>query len=132
MSTDAAHPDAQPDAQQDTQPDTHAIVDAMQSALKDAMRARDRIATTALRTALAAIANAEAPPIDSAPLEVRGELVQHERAVLTADDVAAIVRHQITDREATIAQYLEHGRTAEADVLRAEADVLERVLASTN
>ena len=100
----------------------------MQLALRDAMKARDRVAMAALRTALAAIANAEAVPIDAAPTDVYGELVEHERQVLAESDVVRIVQHQIDDRRATAAQVAAHGRTDEAAVLTAEADVLAGIL----
>ena len=48
------------------------VTDRLRSDLRDAMRARDRDAVTALRTALAAIANAEAPPDDGSRGETRG------------------------------------------------------------
>jgi uncharacterized protein YqeY len=106
------------------------VVAGMRAALRDAMRARDAAAVTALRTALGAIANAEAPPIGSAPLEVRGELVQHDRVALDLADVRRILAEQIADREDTIRQIAAHGRDAEVAVLQAEADVLRRQLAA--
>lgn len=104
------------------------VRDEMQAGLREAMRARDRPAVTALRTALAALSNAEAPPIDSAPLEVRGDLVQHVRRELTDADVLAILQAQIDDRQLTIAELLPHGQDAEVATLRAEIDVLSGYL----
>ena len=73
---------------------------------------------------MAAVSNAEAPPIDAAPLEVHGELVEHQRRSLTAADLAAIVAHQIADRDDTIATYRANGRDDAADELQQEIDTL--------
>ena len=102
------------------------VRDEMQADLREAMRSRDRPAVVALRTALAALSNAEAPPIDSAPLEVRGELVQNVRHELSDDEVTTIVQAQIDDRGRTITELLPHGQDAEVATLRAEIDVLRR------
>ncbi|WP_116999309.1 GatB/YqeY domain-containing protein [Desertimonas flava] len=105
------------------------VRDQMQADLREAMRARDRPAVVALRTALAALSNAEAPSIDSAPLEVRGDLVQHVRRELTDDDAAAVLRSQIVDRERTITELLPHGQDAEVANLRAEIAALRPYVA---
>ena len=78
--------------------------DRMRADLRQAMKDRDGPAVVALRTALAAIANAEAVPDDGSFAPTHGRLVDHPRRVLTPDDVLAIVRHQIDDRRATIAR----------------------------
>ncbi len=96
----------------------------LRSDLSTAMRARDQPAVRAIRTLLAAVANAEAPSIDDAPREVRGELVEHQRRLLTAADLVAIVDHQMADRADTIATYRAHGRDDAADELQREVDVL--------
>jgi len=95
--------------------------------LTRAMKERDGSAVIALRTALAAIANAEAVPDDGSITPTHGRLVDHPRRVLTAEDVLAIVRHQIHDRQETIGQIAAHG--GRTDDLSAEIDVLERYLA---
>jgi uncharacterized protein len=92
--------------------------------LTAAMRRRDQPAVRALRTLLGAVANAEAPPIDDAPLEVHGALVQHERRDIGADELRAIVAQQIADRVDTIATYRANGRDDAADELQREVDVL--------
>jgi hypothetical protein len=100
------------------------VRDEMQADLREAMRARDRQAVVALRTALAALSNAEAPPIDAAPLEVRGNLVQHTRRELSDADVTTILLAQIDDRERTIAEILPYGQDADVAALRAEIATL--------
>jgi uncharacterized protein YqeY len=101
--------------------------DRMRADLRRAMKDHDRPAVVALRTALAAIANAEAVPDDGSVTETHGRLVDHARRVLTPDDVLAVVREQVEDRRATIAEIAAHdGPTAD---LAAEVEVLEGYLA---
>jgi len=110
----------------------------MRADLPVAMKARDAAAVSALRTGLAAIANAEAPPVppvssgagaNRVPVEpVVGRLVEHARLELTGADVERILRHEIADRHDTIAAIEPHGRDVEVDDLRGEIAVLERYL----
>lgn len=97
----------------------------MRADLVVAMKARDATAVRALRTALAAVANAEAPPLDSLPAPVSGRSNEHARLDLSVDDVEAVLRHEITDRHDTIARLLPHDRPAEVAELRAEIAVLQ-------
>jgi len=112
----------------------------MRADLPVAMKARDAAAVSALRTGLAAIANAEAPPVPRVPSgagaeasrvpvePVVGRLVEHARLELTGADVERILRHEIADRHDTIAAIEPHGRDVEVDDLRGEIAVLERYL----
>jgi uncharacterized protein YqeY len=104
------------------------LVEEMNAALRGAMKARDRVAVSALRAALAAVANAGAAPIDSAPSEVRGRLVEHERVSLTDAETTAIVRAQIDDRRQIIAQLDGRGQDVEVARLAGEIAVLDAVL----
>jgi uncharacterized protein len=90
------------------------------------MRSRDRDAVTALRTALAAVANAEAVPDDGSYRENHGRLVDHPRLVLTGADVTRILREQVADRHDTLARIGPGGRPDAIAALRAEVAVLER------
>lgn len=119
----------------------------LRAALAVALAARDLTSVAALRTALAAIANAEAVP--AGPSAARspaeppaGNHGQHfagsvgglagaeaERRQLTAAQVRQIVAAEITDREAAAAQYDEIGRADRARRLRLEAQALARALA---
>lgn len=103
------------------------LVTRTQTELRRARLARDEAATVAARTLLAALSNAEAPDLDGIPTEVRGQLVEHERRVLTPADVAAVVADELARRHETIAVYVEHGRDDAADALRAEVAVIERL-----
>ena len=88
-----------------------------------ARKARDAAATNALRTTLAALANAEAPPApersSSAPPVVG--LVEHERLTLDAADHQRILREQIAVRVEAAAEYDAIGQ-AEAAATRPRRD----------
>jgi uncharacterized protein YqeY len=116
-------------------------------ALRAAMRSRDQAATAALRSALAAIANAEAIDPDARPASTRGGppvgTSEHlagaaaglgageaPRKVITEADAAAIVRAEIADRQLAASQYELGGHEARAERLRAEIEVLSAVLES--
>ncbi|MFD9962423.1 GatB/YqeY domain-containing protein [Amycolatopsis sp. NPDC058986] len=105
--------------------------------LTAAIKDRDRVAIAALRSALAAIENAEAIPVEQSQ-KVSGEHVagaavglgaaEVERRHLTEDDVREIVAREVGERTASAAEYERLGRGDDADRLRAEADVLGRYL----
>jgi len=110
----------------------------LRSALSDAMKARDRVAIAALRSALSAIDNAEAvdeavtgakPDDKAGHPHVAGSVAglraaEVERRVLTDDQVAEIVRAEVTGRLASADEYERLGRADHAERLRGEADVL--------
>lgn len=102
----------------------------MRADLTQAMKARDHLRVTALRTALAAIANAEAPPaVPSAWTEpVMGKSQEAPRLVLTAADVDEVVREQIATRLAGAQELDAIGQLDEAATLRAEAAALQPYL----
>ncbi|MDO5699137.1 MAG: hypothetical protein Q4G51_14315 [Dermatophilus congolensis] len=97
--------------------------------LRQAMRARDAVATSAIRSALAALDNAGAVPTD-----VRAGAVEDSRVgagsadvarrELSHDEARAIVQREIDERHAAAAELpLSH-----AEPVRAEAEVLERIV----
>ena len=100
------------------------------------MAARDRVAVSALRSALAAIGNAEAVApraedlrgvaVEASPVGVGAAEV--ERRELSEEDVAAILRREIAERETAVGTYDAAGHAPAADRLRAEAAVLRDVL----
>jgi uncharacterized protein YqeY len=103
------------------------------------LKARDTIATSALRSALAAIDNVGAVPQVPAPAagtggpHVAGAVSglgagEAERRRLTEADVMAIVRAEVAEREAAARDYDRAGRADQAERLRREADVLTSVL----
>lgn len=117
----------------------------MRASLRDdltaALKARDRIAVTALRSALAAIENAEALPGEH-PLDTTTEneyfggasiglgAAEAERRQLTDADLRSIVENEVQERSVAAAEYEQLGQQGEAERLRAEAEVLGRYLIS--
>ena len=114
----------------------------LQTALREALKRRDQAAIRAIRSALSAIANAEAVDAAAPPTGTKaaaaGETVagavpgpgaaEVARRELADDDLQAIVAGEISERRAAAEKYRESGRTESADLLRQEADLLERIL----
>ncbi|GGP85466.1 GatB/YqeY domain-containing protein [Saccharothrix coeruleofusca] len=107
--------------------------------LKAALKTRDRVAISALRSALAAIENAEAVPVDQPPVAAAGSehvagaaaglgAAEAERRHLTDADLRSIVEREVGERSAAALEYQRLGRDDEAARLRAEAEVLNRYL----
>ena len=96
------------------------------------MKARDRVAVGALRSALAAIDNAEAVErpadvdqqlaIERIPLGVGA--AELDRRVLTEAQITDIVHNEMAEREAAARDYDFAGRPERAEQLRTEASVL--------
>lgn len=109
----------------------------LRRALSVALKARDRDAVAALRTALAAIENAEAvdgrlAPIGGLAIEqtpVGVGAAEVPRRVLTEADVEAIVRAEVAERQAAAHGFAQANRLERAQRLRNEADVLAAHLA---
>jgi uncharacterized protein YqeY len=99
---------------------TTGVRDHLTTALRDAMRARDGIAVSALRTALGAIANAEA--VDATT--VAAGVTEVDRVALTEEDVVEIVAAEVADLVATGEELRSHGRLDEAAELDRKAAVL--------
>ncbi|MBB3663145.1 hypothetical protein FB384_002049 [Prauserella sediminis] len=108
---------------------------AMRTALRDAMKAKDKGATSALRSALGSIDNAEAVEVeataDTASENVAGAVsgvgtADVARRELTADDVTGIVRSAVDERRANAADYDQLGQHDAAEAARYEATVLAR------
>lgn len=93
------------------------------------------IAVAALRSALAAIDNAEAVDASFAPtVDLAGEIANSavgpgagdvQRRTLSEAQMAGVVRAEITDRRAAAAEYERVGQHDRAARLRGEADVLD-------
>jgi uncharacterized protein len=104
----------------------------LRRALPPALKARDQAAVTALRSALAAIDNAqaiEAPPPPRSGGVVAGAVTglgagDAPRRQLSEGDIAAIVRAEIADRRMAFADYERAGQLDAAARLAVEADVL--------
>lgn len=111
----------------------------LRAGLTTAMKARDRDAVAALRSALAAVDNAEAVPASPvAGPPATSEYVagtaaglgstEAARRQLTPDDLRAIMVVQIDERIAEAGTYDGLGRTDVAERLRREATVLRAYL----
>jgi len=99
---------------------------ALRDDLTAALKARDRVAATALRSALAAIENAEAVP--ARLTGGTGDATEVERRLLTEADVRSIVEQEVRERAVAGQEYERIGRDDLAERLRAEAEVLSRAL----
>ncbi|WP_326794091.1 GatB/YqeY domain-containing protein [Streptomyces sp. NBC_01808] len=127
-------------AEPGTAGDAQALRFLMRADLRAAMKARRREVVSALRTALAAIDNAEAVEAPAAEAEQGSGYVAGARAgvgsaeaarrVLSAGEVRALLRVQITERRAEAGVYERAGRAGAAERLRREADVLAAYLTS--
>jgi uncharacterized protein YqeY len=108
--------------------------------LTAALKSRDRVAVAALRSALAAIENAEALPVhhgsNGGPVvaeHVAGAALgvgaaEAERRHLTDADLRSIVEREVRERSVAAQEYERSGRGDVAERLRAEAEVLSRYL----
>ena len=111
------------------------LPERMSAALRDAMRARDRVTVSALRSALAAVANAEAVHIDTVPragaledAQVGAGAADAPRRDLTADDVRAVVEAEVAEHDRAAQHLADVGRPDEAAAAAAQGDVLRRLL----
>ncbi|MCX5046209.1 GatB/YqeY domain-containing protein [Aldersonia sp. NBC_00410] len=109
----------------------------LRTALRAAMKERDRPAASALRSALAAIDNAES--VDVADARPAGAIedsaaglgaAEAARRHLDAEQIAAIVRTEITERHDAAEEYDRLGRGDRAGELRREAQALSSQLDS--
>jgi uncharacterized protein YqeY len=109
----------------------------LRQALPPALKARDQVAVAALRSAVAAIDNAQAvegPPIPRTGGVIAGAVTglgagEAPRRHLAESDIAAIVDAEVADRRTAADDYERAGQAAAAARLRAEADVLASHLA---
>ena len=120
-----------------------ALVARLRSELTAALSSGDRVAVAALRSALAAIGNAEAvdpateataavPPVARSEhfVGARDGLRASEvtRKRLTAADIRQIVSTEIAERQSAASDYDRLGRSDQVERLRQEADVLVAAL----
>jgi len=114
----------------------------LRQALGAALRDRDPVAASALRSALAAIDNAEAVPAPQAAATPAGSAHiaggaaglgagEAPRRRLSASAAAAIVEAEIAERRAAAAEYEHAGHGDRAGRLRHEADILASAATTT-
>jgi uncharacterized protein YqeY len=132
-----------------TPPPAVTVWSRLQVALRAAMRERDTVAMSALRSALGAIANAEAVPLPEAfgrtlpgapppvpPSEnmpIAGSVAglggaEIDRRMLTDDEATAIAAAEAADRRAAARDYQAAGHADRAGRLRREAQAIEAAL----
>ena len=115
------------------------LAEHLRLALRDALKAKDVIAVSALRSALAAIDNAGAVPVQPVPSAGRGSAHfagtaqgvgagEAERRHLSEAEVEEITRAEIAERQAATRSYAQSGHPDQADRLRREAGVLMSAL----
>lgn len=112
----------------------------LQQALRTALRARDTAAVSALRSAQAAIANAEAVVPPAATAGHRHEHIagsvpgvgaaEAPRRTLSEAETSAIIETEIADRQAAADLYERTGHPDRAARLRREADALVALFAA--
>jgi uncharacterized protein YqeY len=110
----------------------------LRHALKTAMRSRDTAAVTALRSALAAIDNAEAISSDAPATHIGDGPIagavnglggsEAARRELTEPEIIELVAAQARERDDAADEYQRLGQHDAADRLRAEAAVLRQHL----
>jgi uncharacterized protein YqeY len=119
------------------------VVARLRAALTAALRSGDRAAVAAVRSALAAISNAEAvdPAAQGGPADLTMAPGEHfagaragfgagevPRKRLMAPEVTHIVLAEIDERQSAAAEYDRLGHSGQAERLRREADALAGVL----
>ena len=112
--------------------------DRMAVALTTAMKGRDRVAVTALRSALARVSNAEAVPVDTMPAAGAVEearlgagAADAPRRELTEADVRLVVGAEVAEHDRAAQHLLSVGRPDDAARVTAGADVLRTLLAGS-
>jgi uncharacterized protein YqeY len=103
------------------------IVQRMRRQLVQAMKDGDPSAVDALRSAMAALANAEAVPVADGPYDPAegpygGEAARRE---LTATDVRTVLDGLVAELHESAALYREHGQGDAAEDLARQSAVLE-------
>jgi uncharacterized protein YqeY len=114
------------------------LQERLRRALPLAMKARDKVAVSALRSALGAVGNAEAvdPAHAATTTEGPGGLAgtvalgagEAARRTLSEADIERIIRAEIAERRGAADGYERMGQAGQAERLRAEAEVLEAQL----
>ncbi len=111
------------------EPEVESLVERMRADLAQARLHHDATTVSALRTTLAALANAEAPPAPAvSSLEAPRHRPDVARLELSEGDLRAIVATEIADRRDTMAIYARHHRRDEAAELARQIEVLESYL----
>jgi uncharacterized protein YqeY len=117
-------------------PSAQEVQQRLRDALRAAMKARDSVTVPALRTVLAAIANAEAVAAPEEQATVSGSrhvagaasglgAAEARRRDLTGAGIAAIIAAEIAERHRAARQYDSAGNAGRAARLRRAAEVIK-------
>ena len=102
---------------------------SLTGALPAALKAHDRVAVSALRSALSAVANAEAVPVEESRSHHTGVgASERARRDLTPNELRAVVEAEAEERESAAPLYERAGALDHAERARAEAAVIRRFL----
>lgn len=114
------------------------LTECLQNALRDAMRVRDRTLVAALRSTLAAIANAQAVPqtalTSKASAHIAGATAgvgaaEAPRRDLSEDEVRDIVAREVQELGAHASHLDDAGRGAQVAEVRRASDAMASLLA---
>lgn len=120
-----------------TEPQHPDVRTRLRTGLREAMRARDAATVSAIRSALAALDNAEAVPVAGhnavsaegahvASAAIGVGAAEAERAELSDAEVADILQREVDERRTAAREYSDAGRAEAAERLEAEAAALAR------
>lgn len=120
-----------------TEPQHPDVRTRLRTGLREAMRARDAATVSAIRSALAALDNAEAVPVVGhnavsaegahvASAAIGVGAAEAERAELSDAEVADILQREVDERRTAAREYSDGGRAEAAERLEAEAAALAR------
>jgi uncharacterized protein len=116
-----------------TQPSSADAVESLRARLsvdlRAAMKLRDRAAIGTLRCLLAVLDNAGAQDPSTYPSQVFGVSAEIPRKSLTQSELEALMKAEITSRDAAVIEYERGGRHQDAARLRAELILLSRYIA---
>ena len=117
-----------------TDSDDGGIRGVLRRHLRERMVARDRPAVQAIRSAVAAIENAEAQPTDgsSATEQLLGASTSADvaRRVVSDEEARAVVVAEIDELDAAARHHRSIGRSDSAVTIEGQADLLRQILAT--
>lgn len=99
--------------------------------LRHALKEKDRTRAALLRSLIASLDSAEAPPMAAGPAsgqDFRSGAAEVERLVLKDGDVRRILAAEIEEREDAAAQFARLGQADRAAALRSEATLVRQYL----
>lgn len=110
-----------------------AIKARLRADIRAAMSAKQMTEARVLRTLLAALDNAEAHPVVAGHTPYvehpfGDKAVEVARKVLSTEDIEAVLKAELEERVTAARDLEQHGKTAEASALKAEAALVARYI----